>query len=116
VVNENVSLIVSRQVLSELCNRLDVLNDEVGKEICVHILQSVQPRVISYEEQVSLTDDQLYQLVVSRRFTRGFQPLKVGQIRQHLANIYRREENWTEAAKVLVGIPLETGQRLAKQL
>ena len=32
-------------------------------------------------------------------------------IRQHLADIYEREQNWSEAAKVLVGIPLETGQK-----
>ena len=32
-------------------------------------------------------------------------------IRQHLADIYEREQNWSEAGKVLVGIPLETGQK-----
>ena len=46
----------------------------------------VQPRVISFEEQVS-------------------------NIRQHLAEIYEKEQNWKAAAKVLVGIPLETGQK-----
>jgi len=28
-----------------------------------------------------------------------------------LASIYERENNWKEAATVLVGIPLETGQK-----
>lgn len=60
--------------------------------------------------------------------------LKVGAIRQHLADIYEREQNWRQAAQVspnvlnvlffrsisieifivfqvLVGIPLETGQK-----
>jgi len=46
----------------------------------------VQPRVISFEEQVA-------------------------SIRQHLAEIYEKEENWKGAAKVLNGIPLETGQK-----
>jgi len=32
-------------------------------------------------------------------------------VRQHLASIYERENNWKEAASVLVGIPLETGQK-----
>jgi len=32
-------------------------------------------------------------------------------VRQHLAEIYEREQLWTEAAHVLIGIPLETGQR-----
>lgn len=52
---------------------------------CVYFLQ-VQPRVISFEEQVA-------------------------SIRQHLASIYEREQNWRDAANVLVGIPLETGQK-----
>merc|ERR1712002_832806 len=46
----------------------------------------IQPRVISFEEQVS-------------------------SLRQHLAQMYERRELWKEAAKVLVGIPLETGQK-----
>lgn len=51
----------------------------------IEIIQ-VQPRVISFEEQVA-------------------------SIRQHLADIYERNQNWREAANVLVGIPLETGQK-----
>lgn len=51
-----------------------------------YTLEKVQPRVISFEEQVA-------------------------SIRQHLADIYERNQNWREAASVLVGIPLETGQK-----
>lgn len=36
---------------------------------------------------------------------------QVASIRQHLADIYERNQNWREAANVLVGIPLETGQK-----
>lgn len=36
---------------------------------------------------------------------------QVANVRQHLASIYERENNWKEAASVLVGIPLETGQK-----
>lgn len=36
---------------------------------------------------------------------------QVANVRQHLAAIYERESNWKEAASVLVGIPLETGQK-----
>lgn len=36
---------------------------------------------------------------------------QVGIIRQHLSDIYEREQNWRQAAQVLVGIPLETGQK-----
>lgn len=32
-------------------------------------------------------------------------------IRQHLGTIYEKEENWNDAISMLVGIPLETGQK-----
>lgn len=86
VVNEHVSLVISRQLLSDVGTQLAQLSDEVSKDISHFTLDKVQPRVISFEEQVA-------------------------NIRQHLAQIYEREENWREAANVLVGIPLETGQR-----
>lgn len=62
------------------------MSDEDSKSISHFTLEKVQPRVISFEEQVA-------------------------SIRQHLAQIYEREQQWKEAANVLVGIPLETGQR-----
>lgn len=58
----------------------------MSKEVSHYTLDKVQPRVISFEEQVAT-------------------------IRQHLAEIYERNQNWKEAANVLVGIPLETGQK-----
>jgi len=86
VANENVSLVISRQILSEFCNHLSQLSDDVSKQVAHYTLEKVQPRVVSFEEQV-------------------------GQIRQNLANIYEREQNWREAANILVGIPLETAQK-----
>ena len=62
------------------------IEDSVSKAVSHFTLEVVQPRVISFEEQV-------------------------GCIRQHLADIYEREHNWRQAAQVLVGIPLETGQK-----
>jgi hypothetical protein len=59
---------------------------------CIHfanrkpLTYQVQPRVISFEEQVA-------------------------SIRQHLADIYEKKQCWRDAANVLVGIPLETGQK-----
>jgi COP9 signalosome complex subunit 4 len=35
----------------------------------------------------------------------------VAILRQHLAGIYEKEQEWREAAQVLSGIPLETGQK-----
>merc|ERR1712142_1021903 len=86
IVNENVSLVISRQLLSEVGTTLVQLEDSVSKAVSHFTLEVVQPRVISFEDQV-------------------------GAIRQHLADIYEREQNWCQAAKVLVGIPLETGQK-----
>ncbi|XP_008547230.1 COP9 signalosome complex subunit 4 [Microplitis demolitor] len=86
IVNENVSLVISRQVLTDVSTRLSHLPDEISKAVSHYTLDKVQPRVISFEEQVA-------------------------SIRQHLANIYERNQDWREAANVLVGIPLETGQK-----
>ncbi|XKL60977.1 hypothetical protein PGB90_008034 [Kerria lacca] len=86
IVNENVSLVISRQILTDITNHLTELPDELSKIISHFTLDKVQSRVISFEEQVAA-------------------------IRQHLSSVYEREENWREAANVLVGIPLETGQK-----
>ncbi|GFG37299.1 hypothetical protein Cfor_05322 [Coptotermes formosanus] len=86
IVNENVSLVISRQILTDVSTQLTVLSDPVSKAVSHYTLDKVQPRVISFEEQVA-------------------------SIRQHLADIYEREQSWREAANVLVGIPLETGQK-----
>ncbi|XP_062383900.1 COP9 signalosome complex subunit 4 isoform X1 [Sardina pilchardus] len=86
MVNENVSLVISRQLLSDFCAHLPNLPDSTSKAVCHYTLEKIQPRVISFEEQVA-------------------------SIRQHLATIYEKEEDWRNAAQVLVGIPLETGQK-----
>jgi COP9 signalosome complex subunit 4 len=49
-------------------------------------LEKIQPRVVAFEEQVSV-------------------------IRVNLAKLYEGEEEWKEAAKILIAIPLDTGQR-----
>lgn len=86
IVNEHVSLVISRQILTDVGLQLCKLPDETSKIVSHFALDKVQPRVISFEEQVA-------------------------SIRQHLAQIYERIQNWREAANVLVGIPLETGQK-----
>lgn len=84
--NENVSLVISRQLLSEVLTALEGMPSDVSKTVSNFALEKVQPRVISFEEQVA-------------------------GIRQYLSNIFEQEGNWKEAANVLVGIPLETGQK-----
>jgi len=86
IVNEQVSLVISRGLLTEFAASLVNIQDAIAKAVAHYTLDVVQPRVISFEDQV-------------------------GAIRQHLADIYEREHNWREAAGVLVGIPLETGQK-----
>lgn len=86
IVKETVSLVISRQLLSVASVHLTGMPDNVAKTVAHFILDKVQPRVISFEEQVA-------------------------SIRQHLADIYEREKCWKDAAAVLTGIPLETGQK-----
>lgn len=40
-----------------------------------------------------------------------FVVLQVAVIRKHLAKIYEDCQEWREAARVLTGIPVESGQR-----
>lgn len=86
MMNENVSQMVSRQLLTDFCTRLPQMDDVLCKEVSLFALERVQPRVISFEEQSAL-------------------------IRQHLASIYEKEESWREAALMLVGIPIDSGQK-----
>lgn len=79
IVNENVSLVISRQLLTEVSNSLITLPVEMSKDVSHFTLERIQPRVVSFEEQVGL-------------------------IRQHLANIYENENRWRDAAQVLVSM------------
>ncbi|XP_049515453.1 uncharacterized protein LOC119436646 [Dermacentor silvarum] len=52
IVNENVSLVISRQLLTDVGNHLSSLPDDVSKCVSHFTLDKVQPRVVSFEEQV----------------------------------------------------------------
>jgi len=54
VVSETVSLMVSRQMISEVATKITQLKNQVAKLVALHLLSVIQPRVISYEEQVIL--------------------------------------------------------------
>lgn len=56
------------------------------KTIAKAALELIQPKISAFEEQVS-------------------------QIREDLASVYEDENEYTEAAKTLAAIPLESGQR-----
>jgi len=87
VVDDKIVLVASRQLLSDLCQSyLKHLSSDQGKEVALYALDRIAARAISFEEQV----------VIYRTF---------------LADIYEREENWREAAKILCGAPLESAQK-----
>ncbi|KAJ7507847.1 hypothetical protein B0H11DRAFT_2153410 [Mycena galericulata] len=90
VVNhDSVGLVVGRQVLSELVKILGegvVKNPELRKTLVEDTLATIQPRIVSYEEQVNV-------------------------LRFQLADILEEEEEWSEAARVLMGTSLDSGQR-----
>ncbi|KAK7470607.1 hypothetical protein VKT23_002031 [Stygiomarasmius scandens] len=90
VVNqESVGLVVGRQVLSELVKVLgegQIADPETRKRVVKDTIDTAQPKIVSFEEQVST-------------------------LRFQLADILEEEEEWSEAARVLMGISLDAGQR-----
>jgi COP9 signalosome complex subunit 4 len=85
--NEEMQLVISRQLLSDFAQQLKALEPKKFKEVAHYSLEKIQPRVVSFEEQVSV-------------------------IREQLASLYQDEREWAEAAKVLIGIPLDSSTRV----
>jgi len=52
VLSDDVPLVVSRQLLQTFAQELGKLQPEIQKEIAHYALQQIQPRVVSFEEQV----------------------------------------------------------------
>ncbi|KAI0053538.1 hypothetical protein FA95DRAFT_1600689 [Auriscalpium vulgare] len=89
LMSQDSGIIVGRQVLSELVKYLGgpaVVNTDTRKRILEDVLNIVQPRLASYEEQVNLFKFQL-------------------------ADLLENEEEWSDAARVLMGITLDSSQR-----
>ncbi|KIJ70529.1 hypothetical protein HYDPIDRAFT_172329 [Hydnomerulius pinastri MD-312] len=90
VVNqESVGFVVGRQVLSELVASIGagaISDHDLRKRIVEDTLATLQPRIASYEVQVN-------------------------SLRFQLADLLEAEEEWTEAARVLMGISLDSGSR-----
>jgi COP9 signalosome complex subunit 4 len=107
VVNQdNVGLVVGRQVLSELVKILGegaIKDVELRKRVVEDTLATVQPRIVSYEEQASL------QVSSTDSMIEGC--LQVNSLRFQLADLLEQEEEWSDAARVLMGISLDSGQR-----
>lgn len=86
LINESVGLVISRQLFADLCTALANLTREEAKVVANYALEKIQPRAISFEDQVT-------------------------SFRQLLAEIYESELDWKRAATILSGIPLETSQK-----
>jgi COP9 signalosome complex subunit 4 len=50
--SESVSSVVSRQLLTDLCNHIISLETSITKDVSLYALVKLQPRAISFEEQV----------------------------------------------------------------
>eukprot|EP00891_Asterochloris_glomerata_P000125 jgi/Astpho2/125/fgenesh1_pm.00004_%23_17_t len=87
LLSDAVPLVVSRQLLSNFAQEVSSLPPELHKEVARYALERVQPRVVSYEEQVTT-------------------------MREGLADCYEAEDNWAEAAKTLAMIDLDSGMRV----
>ncbi|XP_052146528.1 COP9 signalosome complex subunit 4 isoform X1 [Oryza glaberrima] len=87
VVSDEVPLVVSRQLLQTFAQELGRLEPEAQKEVAHYALTQIQPRVVSFEEQVVV-------------------------IREKLAELYESEQQWSKAAQMLSGIDLDSGIRM----
>mmetsp|Transcript_38967 Transcript_38967/g.54119 ORF Transcript_38967/g.54119 Transcript_38967/m.54119 type:complete len:408 (+) Transcript_38967:44-1267(+) len=85
--SDDVPLVVSRQILTQIASEVSRLKPEVHKAVAEYALEKFQPRVVSFEEQVAT-------------------------IRESLAQIHEAEEEWSKAAQVLGGIDLDSGNRI----
>ncbi|KAH7439958.1 hypothetical protein KP509_04G084400 [Ceratopteris richardii] len=87
MVSDEVPLVASRQLLQMFAQDLVKMFPEAHKEVALYALNQIQPRVVSFEEQVAV-------------------------IREGLAEVYVDEEEWSKAAQMLSGIDLESGIRV----
>ncbi|KAM3315181.1 hypothetical protein ACQJBY_033745 [Aegilops geniculata] len=87
VVSDEVPLVVSRQLLQTFAQELGKLEPDSQKEVAHYALTQIQPRVVSFEEQVVV-------------------------IREKLAELYESEQQWSRAAQMLSGIDLDSGIRM----
>ena len=109
VVNdEQVGLVVARQVLNDLVKSVEdgaIKDMEAQKSLIRKTLEVLQPRLVSFEEQVRSM------CKFSTFFLSHVTRVQASALRYKLADILEREEEWAEAARVLMGISMESGNR-----
>ncbi|KAF3939625.1 hypothetical protein ABW19_dt0203021 [Dactylella cylindrospora] len=89
LLSDSITIITSRPVMTDLVNSLSKLpnESEPKKDVLTYLLEALRPRIVSYEEPDTL-------------------------VREQLADIYEVENENTAAANVLMGIQLDSSQRL----
>ncbi|KAH9414575.1 COP9 signalosome complex subunit 4 [Dermatophagoides pteronyssinus] len=86
IVHESFPLVNSRTVLKTLFDKIIMLSDDQILTLLRYILDKLNSRALSFEDQVVF-------------------------IRQTLSQIYERKKNYSEAAEILEPIPLVNGQK-----
>ncbi|KAJ1546069.1 COP9 signalosome complex subunit 4 [Nowakowskiella sp. JEL0078] len=91
-IQESVGLVVSRQLLNDFISVFEVwaktINDsDIIQGVWNYLLERTQSRVSAFEEQISI-------------------------VREKLATSYEEDECWSDAARVLQGIPMDSGHRV----
>jgi COP9 signalosome complex subunit 4 len=89
-VQDQLGLMLSRQIFIDFIELyqqfVSKYNDDMTEEILQFALTQLQTRTVAFEEQVS-------------------------SLRVMLADLYESQENWTQAAMMLKGIPMDSGTR-----
>jgi len=86
VLHEFIAQMLARSLLLDFCSMLQRLDDESLKVVCHHTLTCLHPRAVSFEEQDIL-------------------------IRENLATVYEKEQNWQLAAEMLSTTFSESSQK-----
>jgi len=88
MMSDDVPLVISRQILQTLCQEVvTTLPAEQQRETAAFALEKMSPRVMSFDEQVSV-------------------------LREGLSKLYQNDAEWSRAAKMLAGIDLDSGTRV----
>jgi COP9 signalosome complex subunit 4 len=89
-VQDQLGLMLSRQIFVDFIELYQSFaskyHEEVNEEILQFALMQLQTRTVAFEEQIS-------------------------SLRVMLADLYESQENWTQAAMMLKGIPMDSGTR-----
>ena len=87
ILGEHLGIVAARPLLASTVAAIKALKDPESQiAVGQHALQSLQSRVVSFEDQDAA-------------------------VREILADAYQQQEEWTESAKMLQGINLESSQR-----